>query len=224
MCSGGTGYTSVEYRAWSTRHLLRACSVPAPYLQDTQLRHAEWGVASDRRAPLGPPATQVPSGQGARPFFPDVTLRTANEANLSFHFPVSCASPTSSSAAPKHRVSSLLRHCTALLSSVLPPRRYRCVFYFARLAVPALLSRPSSEAPPRTQLAHLDQLEMARTKQLPVKRDASSEYFNKQKEEWQNTDGRVATTPNGHVAASVSNAEAGLVQLVIAVAGIYASL
>lgn len=70
---------------------------------------------------------------------------------------------------------------------------------------------------------------MARTKQVAVKRESSSEFFNKQSATWENTNGKETKAANGHAAASkaaqeAAKAEAGLVQLVIAVTGIYASL
>ncbi|QPH01852.1 hypothetical protein C2857_006055 [Epichloe festucae Fl1] len=71
---------------------------------------------------------------------------------------------------------------------------------------------------------------MARTKRAPVKRESSSELFNKQTASWDETngdDGRVKGT-NGHLEAAHvsvddSRSDAGLMQLVISVAGIYAS-
>jgi UDP-galactose transporter B1 len=66
---------------------------------------------------------------------------------------------------------------------------------------------------------------MARTKQVAVKREESSEFFNKQSAEWENANGKESKATNGHAAPSKSaQGEAGLVQLVTAVAGIYASL
>lgn len=70
---------------------------------------------------------------------------------------------------------------------------------------------------------------MARSKQPAVKRESSSEFFNKQSAAWEDTNGKEVKAPNGHGAPSKSaqepsKAEAGLVQLVTAVAGIYASL
>lgn len=62
---------------------------------------------------------------------------------------------------------------------------------------------------------------MARTKQVPTKRQASSEYFNKETAEWEDTNGKNKS--NG-VVKPAAKAEAGVVQLVIAVSGIYASL
>ncbi|EHK24635.1 uncharacterized protein TRIVIDRAFT_30062 [Trichoderma virens Gv29-8] len=65
---------------------------------------------------------------------------------------------------------------------------------------------------------------MARTKQVAVKREESSEFFNKQSAEWENANGKESKATNGHAAPSKSaQGEAGLVQLVTAVAGIYAS-
>jgi UDP-galactose transporter B1 len=84
---------------------------------------------------------------------------------------------------------------------------------------------------------------MARTKQPPVKRESSSEFFNKRTATWEDTGARNGddkNVPNGQngsaidddvakasraVAAEVGEKkDAGLVQLIIAVAGIYASL
>lgn len=70
---------------------------------------------------------------------------------------------------------------------------------------------------------------MARSKQPAVKRESSSEYFNKKTADWETTiDGASKEKQsNGHVAnggAKPAKKEAGVVQLVIAVAGIYASL
>lgn len=69
---------------------------------------------------------------------------------------------------------------------------------------------------------------MARSKQPAVKRESSSEYFNKNTAMWEGSNG-VAT--NGHATNGAAvkdvegeNKEAGVLQLVIAVAGIYASL
>lgn len=66
---------------------------------------------------------------------------------------------------------------------------------------------------------------MARTKQAAVKRESSSEFFNKQSAEWEDVNGKEPKATNGHAAKSSKPAqsEAGLVQLVTAVAGIYAS-
>ncbi len=68
---------------------------------------------------------------------------------------------------------------------------------------------------------------MARTKQVPNKRQASSEFFNKETAEWESSDAKSKS--NGSVAAkaapaAAAKADAGIVQLVIAVSGIYASL
>lgn len=69
---------------------------------------------------------------------------------------------------------------------------------------------------------------MARSKQVPTKRTTSSEFFNKQTSKWEDANG--APSSNGDAAgqpvkaAAPSKAEAGIVQLVIAVSGIYASL
>jgi UDP-galactose transporter B1 len=70
---------------------------------------------------------------------------------------------------------------------------------------------------------------MARSKQPAVKRESSSEFFNKQSAEWEDANGKEVKATNGHTAPSTlaqdaSKGEAGLVQLVTAVAGIYASL
>lgn len=70
---------------------------------------------------------------------------------------------------------------------------------------------------------------MARSKQPAVKRESSSEYFNKNTATWEGSNG-VAT--NGHATNGAAvkkdveeeKKEAGVLQLVIAVAGIYASL
>ncbi|KAK8933116.1 hypothetical protein H634G_07351 [Metarhizium anisopliae BRIP 53293] len=72
---------------------------------------------------------------------------------------------------------------------------------------------------------------MARTKQVPVRRESSSEFFNKQTASWVDTDGRgdKLQVTNGYTAAangpasSSAKPEAGVVQLFISVAGIYAS-
>ncbi|KAH7329159.1 UDP-Glc/Gal endoplasmic reticulum nucleotide sugar transporter [Stachybotrys elegans] len=71
---------------------------------------------------------------------------------------------------------------------------------------------------------------MARTKQPAVKRTSSSEYYNKQTATWEDANGSTkgagALTANGQAqkqAAEPEKKEAGVVQLVIAVAGIYAS-
>lgn len=72
---------------------------------------------------------------------------------------------------------------------------------------------------------------MARTKQPAIKREASSEFFNKTTATWEDTNGsgKGHKMANGHPAtaktdAAHEKAEAGVVQLVVAVAGIYASL
>lgn len=73
---------------------------------------------------------------------------------------------------------------------------------------------------------------MARTKRVPVKRESSSEFFNKQTASWEDTNGRETGSKiaNGHartvngLALDDAKPEAGVVQLVTAVAGIYASL
>ncbi|KAL6827067.1 UAA transporter [Trichoderma sp. SZMC 28015] len=66
---------------------------------------------------------------------------------------------------------------------------------------------------------------MARTKQTAVKRESSSEFFNKQSAEWEDVNGKESKATNGHAvkASKPAQGEAGLVQLVTAVAGIYAS-
>ncbi|KJZ78933.1 hypothetical protein HIM_01706 [Hirsutella minnesotensis 3608] len=66
---------------------------------------------------------------------------------------------------------------------------------------------------------------MARAKKPPVQREASSEFFNKRTALWESSNG----TGNGHskavatIPGLASEPAAGLLQLVIAVAGIYAS-
>lgn len=71
---------------------------------------------------------------------------------------------------------------------------------------------------------------MARTKQPPMKREASAEYFNKQTGNWETSNGKKNGASNGHVKANgkadaaAEEKPAGVLQLVIAVAGIYASL
>lgn len=73
---------------------------------------------------------------------------------------------------------------------------------------------------------------MARTKRVPVKRESSSEFFNKQTASWEDTNGGEtgSQVANGHaktvneLGLDDAKPEAGVVQLVIAVAGIYASL
>lgn len=68
---------------------------------------------------------------------------------------------------------------------------------------------------------------MARTKQTAVKRDSSSEFFNKQSATWEDSNGKEVKATNGHAKAAAQESakgEAGFVQLVIAVSGIYASL
>lgn len=72
---------------------------------------------------------------------------------------------------------------------------------------------------------------MARSKQPAVKREPSSEFFNKETATWENANANGhsnGTAANGHVKETVldmglEKADAGVVQLVIAVAGIYAS-
>ena len=79
---------------------------------------------------------------------------------------------------------------------------------------------------------------MARSKLPPVKREASSEYFNKETASWEDTNGRAVS--NGAAATGKTTRSAkpgpeavvgkaddqggGVLQLVIAVAGIYSSL
>ncbi|KAK7402983.1 UDP-galactose transporter [Neonectria punicea] len=68
---------------------------------------------------------------------------------------------------------------------------------------------------------------MARTKQRAVKREASSEFFNKTTATWEGSNGRDKES-NGHVVtikvdAAPETPDAGVVQLVIAIAGIYVS-
>lgn len=73
---------------------------------------------------------------------------------------------------------------------------------------------------------------MARSKQPPVKRESSSEYFNRKTATWEDANGSKVSVVNGHSSpakAPVNEAhdrgsEAGVLQLVVAVAGIYASL
>lgn len=89
----------------------------------------------------------------------------------------------------------------------------------ARQASSASLTRKSVQPP----------VTMARSKQPAVKRESSSEYFNKNTATWEGSNG-VAT--NGHATNGAAvkkdveeeKKEAGVLQLVIAVAGIYASL
>lgn len=68
---------------------------------------------------------------------------------------------------------------------------------------------------------------MARSKQPAVRRESSSEFFNRDTARWEDVNGK-AVVANGRrpatAAAEVPEKEAGVVQLVIAVAGIYASL
>lgn len=69
---------------------------------------------------------------------------------------------------------------------------------------------------------------MARSKQPAVKREASSEYFNKDTTAWEASNGDrkavngVAST--AVVDVGLQKQDAGVVQLFVAVAGIYASL
>lgn len=71
---------------------------------------------------------------------------------------------------------------------------------------------------------------MARSKQPAIKREPSSEFFNKSTATWEETDQSQKTSSNGSIvkmavdATPTSAQDAGLLQLVIAVAGIYASL
>lgn len=74
---------------------------------------------------------------------------------------------------------------------------------------------------------------MARSKRLPVQRESSSEYFNKKTASWEDTNGKgksvaIGQTTEAKLAADAvdhgKDGGAGVVQLVIAVAGIYASL
>ncbi|KAH7170483.1 UAA transporter [Dactylonectria macrodidyma] len=71
---------------------------------------------------------------------------------------------------------------------------------------------------------------MARTKQPAIKREASSEYFNKTTATWEDTNGsdKDGKSANGQAIQVKADAahekpDAGVVQLVVAVAGIYAS-
>ncbi|KAF4978396.1 hypothetical protein FZEAL_5214 [Fusarium zealandicum] len=68
---------------------------------------------------------------------------------------------------------------------------------------------------------------MARSKQPAVKRESSSEYFNKTTANWEDANG-ARKGSNGHAVKGTADVvpqtqDAGLVQLVVAVAGIYAS-
>lgn len=70
---------------------------------------------------------------------------------------------------------------------------------------------------------------MARSKQPAIKRETSSEYFNKKTATWEgaNVVSVNGDTANGAVLKKDEEGEktdAGVLQLVIAVAGIYASL
>lgn len=73
---------------------------------------------------------------------------------------------------------------------------------------------------------------MARTKQPAVRRESSSEYFNRRTATWEDANGQEKKRGNGQQTVAVESravddhagSEAGLVQLVISVAGIYASL
>ncbi|KAM3498619.1 hypothetical protein MY10362_008072 [Beauveria mimosiformis] len=64
---------------------------------------------------------------------------------------------------------------------------------------------------------------MARTKQVPSKRQASSELFNKETAEWEASDGKPKTNGSVAIKSAPAKADAGITQLVIAVSGIYAS-
>ncbi|KHN96233.1 UDP-Glc/Gal endoplasmic reticulum nucleotide sugar transporter [Metarhizium album ARSEF 1941] len=76
---------------------------------------------------------------------------------------------------------------------------------------------------------------MARTKRVPVRRESSSEFFDKQAASWVDTNGGAdkSRAANGHAtvangpgpgpALDAAKPEAGVVQLFISVAGIYAS-
>lgn len=68
---------------------------------------------------------------------------------------------------------------------------------------------------------------MARSKQPAVKRESSSEYFNKKTATWEGPNG-AANAANGVAVVNKDfegdKKEAGVLQLVIAVAGIYGSL
>jgi UDP-galactose transporter B1 len=77
---------------------------------------------------------------------------------------------------------------------------------------------------------------MARSKQPAMKREASSEYFNKKTSSWEDST-KAQAVANGKATNGVAKANgrladhevteekgAGIVQLVIAVSGIYASL
>lgn len=68
---------------------------------------------------------------------------------------------------------------------------------------------------------------MARRKQVAVRRESSSEYFNKETATWEDASGKKIAS-NGHAKGSSSSSssapEAGVLQLVISVVGIYASL
>lgn len=57
---------------------------------------------------------------------------------------------------------------------------------------------------------------MARKKQVPVRREESSEFFNKETATWEDT--------NGKIKQESQSSDAGVLQLVISVVGIYASL
>jgi len=80
---------------------------------------------------------------------------------------------------------------------------------------------------------------MARSKQPPVRRESSSEFFNKRTATWEErnagseglakSNGDATRDPVDKAAAAVAvevgeKKDAGVVQLIIAVAGIYASL
>jgi solute carrier family 35 (UDP-galactose transporter), member B1 len=74
---------------------------------------------------------------------------------------------------------------------------------------------------------------MARSKQPAVKRESSSEYFNKRTASWEGsqtadslpqTNGVVAHGPAEERSPQAEESSGGALQLVVAVAGIYASL
>lgn len=72
---------------------------------------------------------------------------------------------------------------------------------------------------------------MARSKQPPVRRESSSEFFNRRTASWEDADVKDKSVANGKSTATApkaapvqDKAESGVLQLVIAVAGIYASL
>lgn len=63
---------------------------------------------------------------------------------------------------------------------------------------------------------------MARAKQPAVRRESSSEYFNKSTASWEKDERTLVN--GGAKGRAVSEPAAGLLQLVVSVAGIYASL